>query len=165
MAKRLERRGRNGGERMYVVLVIVASLAMLGCTGGGSTSAAVKASPEQVMAHLKSAGLPITSELIFTAENEPNQLLGRPRQYTAKGAWKDSRIRAEGDPGLSTGGSVEIFANEGDRKSRQDYIATVATSPLLAEYAYAKGVVLVRVSKGLTPAQASDYEKAVASLP
>lgn len=63
------------------------------------------------------------------------------------------------------GGSVEVFSNDDGAKARQTYIQAIAkAAPMLAnEYDYVYGPVLVRVTGKLTPAQAGEYERALAS--
>ncbi|MFJ3205132.1 hypothetical protein [Streptomyces sp. NPDC086989] len=106
-----------------------------------------------------------------TAENDPNHFLGRPHQYTSKITFTDGRIPAgetEGyQPGdVELGGSIEVFQTEADAKARHDYIQAVTKGmPALTEYDYLQGETLIRVSRLLTPAQATDYEKAAAHLP
>ncbi|PWK64268.1 hypothetical protein BCL76_116130 [Streptomyces sp. CG 926] len=106
-----------------------------------------------------------------TAENDPNHFLGRPHQYTSKITFTDGRIPADQTEGnkpgdVELGGSIEVFPNAADAKARHDYIQAVTKGvPDLTEYDYLHGVTLVRVSRLLTPAQAADYEKAVAELP
>ncbi|MFD8737472.1 hypothetical protein ACFV06_21475 [Streptomyces sp. NPDC059618] len=105
-----------------------------------------------------------------TAENDPNDLLGRPNQYTSKVTFTDNRVAADDVSGtekdaIERGGSIEVFSNEVDAKVRAQYIQTVTKGmPALAEYDYVQGTVLVRVSHYLTPKQASDYKAAAANL-
>ncbi|MEU3298141.1 hypothetical protein ABZ722_38335 [Streptomyces longwoodensis] len=79
----------------------------------------------------------------------------------------DSRIAASDTQGLDTddslrGGAVEVFGSAEDAKARSKYIQSVTKSmPMLAEYHYLDGPVLVRVSHYLTPQQAGEYEAAL----
>lgn len=104
----------------------------------------------------------------YTAEDDPNHLLGRPNGYTSKAAFADSRVPADqlqGDDADDTdrGGSVEVFPDEAGAKTRMDYIQTVTKGlPGAAEYDYVVGAVLVRVSHLLTPDQAAGYQAAAA---
>jgi hypothetical protein len=115
------------------------------------------------VAGFQEAGLPVTEFVIFTAENDPNSLLGRPNQYVGKISFVDLRIGSEiedpEDIGVSEGGSIEVFANEADAKARYDYVTSVTKMmPMLAEYGYQVGNVYLRLSKELTPEQAEEYE-------
>jgi hypothetical protein len=113
--------------------------------------------------HVKSAAL----TMVYTAETDPNRLLGRPNGYLSKAAFKDSRVRTSDVEGtaiddLERGGSVEVFPDARSATSRRDYIQQIGeASPVFAKYDYLSGPVLVRVSRNLTPAQAGDYESAL----
>lgn len=112
-------------------------------------------------------GLPVTLTVTYTADTDPNKLLGRPNGYTSKASFTDQRIDAskvaggkEGDVGL--GGSVEVFEDSGQAEQRADYIQEIGKKlPLLGEYDYVAGPVLLRVSKELTPQQAEAFETAL----
>ncbi|MGW4042965.1 hypothetical protein [Streptomyces sp. NPDC004721] len=105
-----------------------------------------------------------------TEENDPNNLLGRPNQYTSKITFTDSRIKpadVEGtDKGaVERGGAIEVFASPEDAQARAKYIESVTKSmPTLAEYDYVHGSILVRVSHYLTPKQAAEYKAAANGL-
>ncbi|MFF3612935.1 hypothetical protein [Streptomyces sp. NPDC002580] len=105
-----------------------------------------------------------------TAEDDPNDLLGRPHQYTSKVTFSDSRISADDvsgteKDGVERGGSIEVFATAADAKTRATYIQDVTKGmPALTEYDYVNGTVLVRVSHYLTPEQAAEYKSAVDAL-
>ncbi|WP_329190574.1 hypothetical protein [Streptomyces sp. NBC_01428] len=105
-----------------------------------------------------------------TAENDPNELLGRPHQYTSKVTFSDSRISADDLTGtdkgdVSRGGAIESFATAADAEARAKYIQSVTKSmSALAEYDYAHGTVVVRVSHYLTPKQAAAYKTATNGL-
>ena len=154
--------------RILAMLMLFAVLA-LGCSTPGRAQEAPAPTAESVIAHLKAAGLPIAEEVIYTAETDTNQLLGRPGQYIAKAAWRDTRVTgvwATDEVSTMSGGGVEVFANEAERITRQDYLIEVSRMPLLGgQYNYGKGTVLVRVARALTPDQAADYERALAALP
>lgn len=108
---------------------------------------------------------------VFTAEDDPNKLLGRPNGYTSKTAFTDTRVAVEGQVAITKendtlrGGGVEVFADAAAAKARMDYIQSFGKqTPILAEYDYVAGGVLVRVSKELTPTQAKEYETALAAI-
>ncbi|MFJ9605027.1 hypothetical protein ACIRS1_01560 [Kitasatospora sp. NPDC101176] len=103
----------------------------------------------------------------YTAEDDPNHLLGRPGQYVSKVSFSDSRIKpadveGESADSVARGGAVEVFATEADARKRSEYIqAIVKGMPALLEYDYVRGPVLIRVSKYLTPDQAKALQSAV----
>lgn len=178
-------RGKVGSMVKVVVLAIGLLVFLVACGGAESAPAAVtgQSSPSQevtepapsssvaaeptaesVVAALKAAGLPVGDVKAYTAEDDPNALLGRPGQYIGKAAFHDTRISADvaGAFDVQRGGSVELFASAGDAEQRSEYVAaaTQAISPL-AEYDYQHGEILLRLSHELTPEQAAEYEAAL----
>ncbi|MFC9285283.1 hypothetical protein [Streptomyces sp. NPDC057052] len=145
------------------------------CPDPSSSAPAADSSSESVTAREAFTGISASvssAELsgTVTAESDSNKLLGRPHQYTSKITFDDTRIAAadvsgtdEGD--VERGGAIEVFADAADAKARAEYIQSVTKSmPMLAEYDYVHGPVLVRVSHYLTPTQAAEYEAAVEAL-
>lgn len=128
------------------------------------------ATAEQVALRLSHVGVPLHTTIVYTAANDPNTMLGRPGGYTSKIAFSDPRISAANlqgtDPGdVSRGGSIEVFATSDAAQARAAYIRGVTKgSPLLAEYTYAHGPVVLRVSQDLTPDQAAAYDAALGRL-
>lgn len=143
-----------------------------------------------IVAALKAKGLPIAAVKVYTENDDPNSLLGRPGQYTSKANFHDRRLDppvelgqcepippgappdAEPvchdkpkDPGVEHGGSVETFASSDDAKRRADYVKRISQSfgPLV-EYDFLQGKVLLRLSKDLTPTQAKQYEQTLAGI-
>jgi hypothetical protein len=103
---------------------------------------------------------------VYTADSDPNHLLGRPNGYTSKATFTDRRVA--GGPGITSGsvdagGSVEVFADADSAQRRQRYIQDLQkASPILGtEYDYVSGATLVRVSGKLTPTQAAEYQAAM----
>lgn len=116
-----------------------------------------------VVAKLQQAGLPLGDVVSYTAASDPNALLGRPGQYIGKASFRDSRTPAY-ETGIGAGGSVEVFATAQELAQRKQYITALASSPLFAEYDLANGLVLLRLSRHLTPDQVGEYEKALGSF-
>jgi hypothetical protein len=144
-------------------------------TSQGATASPAADAPASLTAEAafeKIAATVDTAKLgtVFTESSDPNKLLGRPGQYVSKVSFVDGRIAADDVSGLkegdtARGGGVEVFETAEGAKKRADYIERVTEGvPMLAEYRYLNGPVLVRVSHYLTPSQAADYEKATASL-
>lgn len=120
----------------------------------------------QITEYLKAQGLPITNEIDYTEETDPNKLLGRPNQYTSKVNFADSRITEqydiENDP---IGGTIEVFSNSGDAKKRKEYVEAIAQNVSFAtQYIYQFDNVLMRMAHELTPTQAAEYEAALQQL-
>jgi hypothetical protein len=140
-----------------IILSIIGLFLLCGC------QKAITA--DNVISSFKEAKLPITNVVNLTAENDPNKLLGRPNQYIAKINWTDAQIATSGEPGLDTGGTLEVFNNADDMKARQEYIkAVIKGIAPFAEYSYGKGIFLLRLSHNLTPDQAKQYEDVFSKL-
>jgi hypothetical protein len=158
------------------VVVTLAALLTVACGGAGGVTSSVdpessKRSAGQVIKQLQDAGVPIDESQELTAANDPNELLGRPGQYTGKAFFHDARLPAEKNslhPELidaDSGGSVEVFASEADAKKRADYVQAITeSSGLFAEYSYLRGAAFIRVTGKLTPDQVKIYERTAASL-
>lgn len=119
---------------------------------------------DKVIAAFKAAGLPIGETVIFTDENDPNKLLGRPNQYIGKATWRDKRITDVSDLSIDAGGGVEIFATLEALKPRKMLLDETSKIPFLAEYVYQNGTMLLRLSHKLTPSQAKSYADVFAKL-
>jgi hypothetical protein len=127
-------------------------------------------SAPQILAGFNAKGLPIGESVTYTDTTDLNHLLGRPGQYIGKVNFKDTRTPDSGNHDVNIavddGGSIEVFATAADATNRFTYVQTIATnSALFAEYDYQDGLVVLRVSKILTPAQAQVYQAALQALP
>lgn len=147
-------RGGDCVKKILLLLLVSGLLVVSGCSSTNDT----ELTAEEIVEQLKESGLPIENEIIYTEETDPNDLLGRPNQYSSKVNFADDRIEqydAETDP---VGGTVEVFESNKDAKERHDYIESVSEGvAFLQEYMYLNGKVLLRVSYDLTPEQAEEY--------
>ena len=163
---------------VFLLIVSALSVSLAGCGGevqnSGSTSS-VSSEPQlslskmdarQITEYLKTQGLPITNEIEYTEENDPNELLGRPNQYISKVNFADSRITEQYDiENNPVGGSIEVFPNSSDAKKRKDYVDAIQSQiGSLTQYTYQFDNVLMRVDHELTPTQAAEYESALQQL-
>jgi hypothetical protein len=130
--------------------------------------APIQETPEQIIARLAAEIPTARLSIVYTAETDPNQLLGTPHAYVSKAAFVDNRI----DPAqandtetgsIELGGSVEVFTDETDASARKQYLdETLAQLPIdVSEYSYLHGPVLLRLSRRFTPEQAAEYEAAL----
>lgn len=128
-----------------------------------SSDCADLTSAESVLLALQASGLPIGNYIAYTPETDPNELLGRPGQYISKANFVDTSLGSgSGFFDLGDGGSIEVFEDEEQARSRADYIQTVIEkNPALVEYDFVEGTVLLRVSGALTPDEAAQYKKAM----
>ncbi len=171
-------------KRTPAVIVAVLTVLLAGCGGGtpsatGPTtttaltataaaqpSSAPAQSPGSIITKLQAAHLPVVPTVTYTAESDPNHLLGRPGKYSAKASWTDtrvdpSRVRDTMPGNVDLGGSVEQFGSAADAQARMEYIVSVEKALPFAEYDYVSGSALVRVSSALTPDQAKAYQAAL----
>jgi hypothetical protein len=159
------RAARSGKTGIMLARAIVLSLTLLGLCGCAMTSFSKPQSASEVLQGLKDKGLPIGESVEYTAENDPNDLLGRPNQYTSKVMFNDTRLKP--DPmakgfDVQNGGSIEVFEDEDEAIARAEYLENVTKSfAPFAEYSYREGTVLLRLSHRLTPDQAAEYEDAL----
>lgn len=143
-------------------------------TGSPTAGATGKKAPaaEQVMEHLKKAGLPIGRTDVYNVDNDPHRLLGRPDSYIGKTVFHDTRypLKPNAQDQLiewqNWGGTLEIYEEEADIelakkkiKAQQERIGS-----LPPEYQFVKGLVFLRLGHVLTPAQAKEYEAALNSF-
>lgn len=106
----------------------------------GSEASALSRSPDpssvgsenaQEVFNRIAAQVPTTSLVkVYTEDDDPNKLLGRPNGYTSKIAFADSRISKTDSEGtqkvaIERGGSIEVFPDADLAKGRADYIQTV----------------------------------------
>jgi hypothetical protein len=152
-------------------------LFVVGCGGGAKSGGGGHAQFGDILdagslvGLFQANGLPVGKYQVYKASTDPNRLLGRPGLYTSKSNFIDTRIDQSGFAGEKTidteqGGSVEVFASEGDARQRADYVRSITRgSALFAEYSYLRDRVFLRLSKRLTPKQAKAYERLMRSLP
>lgn len=129
-----------------------------------TTAAPKNKTAAQVVDGLRAAGLPIGAVEVYDSSNDPNELLGRPGQYTGKASFADTRIGTEVN-GVDGGGDVETFGDEASLTKRFEYLSLVADKPPLGGwYQYKAGNAILRVPFALTPEQAQQYDAAFQEL-
>lgn len=177
---------------MRRVLVMTVALICTACGGGtgGSSSTAAKDATDvsnpapakggaldatRVLAGLKNKIATISESIVYTADSDPNNLLGRPGQYTSKAGFHDTRVAAKdvefmAEPfDVKKGGDIEVFADEAGAKKRADYIGALVNQPGSAilggpQYIHLKGRVLLRVSGALSPTVDAEYDRAITAV-
>jgi hypothetical protein len=148
--------------RILVATTTLAVAIAAGCGGNGDDDGDLSA--EEVVEGLRAAGLPIEDVTVYDETSDPNELLGRPGQYTGKAAWRDDRVDPDLDVGTEGGGDVETFGDDDALEQRADYLEGFSTSSLLGWYQFEAGNAILRVSQDLTPDQADEYEAALQEL-
>ncbi len=147
---------------------VMMSAVLTGCGKGG-----VKEIPplEEVYTALQEKIPDMTGYAVFDENNDPNEKLGRPGSYIAKGDFSDTRVdetdpafKEEGDISLN-GGTIEVFESKKDCQARTDYLQKMSDPSLgalaLNQYMYKYDRALFRVSYDLTASQAEEYQKAM----
>ncbi|MEU4699829.1 hypothetical protein [Nonomuraea dietziae] len=143
----------------------LALAALLTACGGGTTDKDAAG----IISELAAQGLPADHTVTYTEENDPNKLLGRPHGYVSKAAFTDERAAVQGAGGkpgdINLGGGVEVFPDADAAETRVAYIQNIAkSSPMLGEYTYQSGNVVLRISKDLPPSDAQSYETALSKI-
>ena len=140
-----------------ILLLALGTLLLAGCVATAPTVAPLTGTT--VAASLQASALPVQDVRVFTAESDPNSLLGRPNQYTAKVSWRDTR---GGDDA-----TLEVFANAADLEARRAYTDAISKAgSAFAQYIYpnTSRLALLRLPHALTPDQAAEYERWLAAL-
>lgn len=163
-----------------LMLVLVIMIGFAGC-GGNKKAEKPKPKPKptytakQIMTKLKKDyKLPIVQEKTYNEKNDPNQLLGRPNQYSSKSNWNDKRdaenvkfqndegyqkIISKDSPNDSRECTVEVFKTKADMEKMKQYLENLPVMPL-KQYMYNSDKAITRITFALTPKQAKKYEKA-----
>jgi len=103
-----------------------------------------------------------------TAEADPNNLLGRPGQYTARITFTVPGTKSAGGDQQSCdrGGCIEQWPNQAAAQKRADYIKQLGERlPFAVEYNTARpDGLLLRISRAASPAAAKKIQDAFAAL-
>ncbi len=146
--------------KKIVALIVAISMVAAGCSAPATSAsgpAKDAATAKSLLQAFVDAKLPVSKTIEYTAETDENQLLGRPKQYTQKVNWGDTRV--DGSDESYSAGTIEVFAKPEDAKARREYVESVTKdSPMLQTYNYTNGVYHMRLSYGLTADQAKEYE-------
>lgn len=113
---------------------------------------------EELASALKKDSKNIDKIIVYTADTDPNKLMGKTGAYTGKAAFSDKRYKQDKkDP---IGGSIEVFGTQDDAEARYDYIKSITQKmQFLQEYMYRNGKYLLRISGDLKASQAEEYQK------
>jgi hypothetical protein len=113
-----------------------------------------------------SSGVPATIGFTYTAENDPNKLLGRQGGYESKVSLQDNRLPkvedflSESASSIDGGGSIECYAASGGARARYQQLQGYSGTVLGDGYDYVSGPCVLRLSKDMTPTQANQYQQA-----
>lgn len=155
-------------RKFSLLLACCASFTLASCNGEQTPSGAASEAPAQAPAPQTAAqvadalgkqGIVLQNIVVLDEKTDTNNLLGRPGQYTSKVFFHDSRHPKTPESGDEFEGTVEVFASPADAKKRHDYIAEVtAGMPMLLQYQFLRGNVLVRLPKAFTPSETAVYK-------
>jgi hypothetical protein len=162
------------------LLALALAVVLVACTGDdGRSASATNAATTTTVAppttgrayHAKSlidgmkqVGQPIGKVICYNADNDPNDLLGRPGGYSEKCDWADTR-HEQTTPDDLIGGSIEVFDTPGLAMQRAEYLEGFAGSGAFSTgYTWlvpADSNFVLRVDAELTPKQANAYRQAM----
>lgn len=161
------------------LLISFVALALLGCgqktaqqpaanpPSNASVEVAQKAAEEKLIEDMqyittKLKTVPSVNKIVVYDENtDPNKLMGRPNQYTAKLNFTDARYPSAG----IDFGTIEVFKTQEALENRYAYIDEIGKKmPMLLQYQYKHGNLLMRLDKSLKPSEAKVYEDALKSM-
>lgn len=142
------------------IVALIALITLISCTPRYSiaSESPTPTSAEYIDLFVK-AGLPVDKIFVFDEETDPNNLLGRPGEYTSKASFTDKRLDQidEDDP---NGGTIEVFETKKDMLSRKRHIENMYDLfPILKMYIFvsADELAILRISYDLTPKKAKEY--------
>ena len=166
-----------------ILLTVIIGLTACGQSAAATQAQAAGIAPQQsailmqatdvadgVLAELKTKGLPVGDSFTFSVQTDPNHLLGTPGQYDAKVSFQDTRVPVHvHGAGITVidGGTIEVFGNLVDASQTRQYMDSLNQDNALFfnEYDSWHGVVLLRISTQLDPAQAAQYKSAFDATP
>ncbi|RKR73483.1 hypothetical protein C8E83_0576 [Frondihabitans australicus] len=122
------------------------------------TKAAPVVTAAAISADLQSKIPQVTHVLQITEDNDPNNLIGRPNEYTQAATLYDSRTPCT-DIGADCGATIEIWPSAALATNRVNYIQTeLKANPILGtEYDYAHGNAVLRVTGTMKPSDEAGY--------
>lgn len=146
--------------RNFIVVFVISAMlaASTGVLAGGN-----RVNAEQVVDALIDSDIDLLDWTIFDADTDPNKLLGRPGQYISKATFWDARI---GDPERGPdAGTIETFRTDRDLLDRMRYVTEIGRQmPMLVQYQFRRGLILLRLNNGFTPEAAKEYERVLLAV-
>lgn len=115
---------------------------------------------ESITQSFLAAGLPVGSIISYNEKTDVNGILGKPRGYTSKINFSDTRV-PQSDAANPIGGTVEVFKNAEDAKARYEYVTKFNSGEnLLSQHNYLHDEVYIRIDGALTKEHADEYDAA-----
>jgi hypothetical protein len=140
-----------------LTVALCAALLAGGCGGATAASSSHTAKPtttitqrvmtaEQITAAIQAQGFePKAKVTDYTADTDPNHLLGRQGGYTSKTEWLESDGSFD---------SIEVYPTTAGATERMAMLESIAGGLIGDGYDYQQGPVVLRLSKILTPLRA-----------
>lgn len=126
----------------------------------GSVSSTNNLTAESITQSFVSAGLPVGSVISYNEKTDVNGILGKPKGYTSKVNFSDTRV-PQSDAANPVGGTVEVFKNAEDAKARYEYVTKFNSGEnLLSQHNYLHDEVCIRIDGALTKEHADEYNAA-----
>lgn len=140
----------------------ILGIAAVAITLAACSSSTPNATAQDAATKVQTSVSDVTKLVTITADNDPNNLIGRPNGYTAATVLYDGRASCE-KPSTDCGATIEQWPNQKDAQARADYIQGILkASPMLgSEYDYVSGNLLLRVTGKLSADQAAAYKAAL----
>jgi len=161
-------------------LIAAALLALTGC--GGSTTSASKPSADtsKTMATTAAPGTRLDGDaatasatkiesqvpsvvkvVTMTKDNDPNPIFGQPGSYVSAAVIYEKSTTCT-TLVVACGAKLEVYKSAADAASRAKYLLSMTKSGGIVggEYDYVRGVEVLRVFGGVTPALAEQYRTA-----
>jgi hypothetical protein len=198
-------------KKMMIPVIFVGTLGLAACSDSGTeepqpeqdtnqdevqqekTTSVDTTDGEAVIQYFEENGAEFLDVKHYTAEDDPNEMLGRPGGYIAKVDFilpevqqkkideetafyeeietemTPEEIEAEVTEelsgfGVENGGSIELFEKPEEAQQRMEYVSSVAPSVGVHEYGFTVDNVYLRVSESLTPDEAAKYEEILNGL-
>ena len=116
---------------------------------------------ESVVSALYRRSLPIASPVTYTAQTDPDGLLGKMNQYTSKVSWTDTTVSGATNI-LEGGGIVEVFDTAELAQARLRQLEAMTLSQ--AGHVSGANRAVMRLSPIMSRSQADAYEEALKGM-
>jgi hypothetical protein len=126
-------------------------------TGAAPKGGAATASAKNIQAMVPS----VVKVVTITEKNDPNPIFGRPGAYISAAVIYDEMVKCT-TLVVGCGAKVEVYKSTADATARAKYLLGMKRDGMIpaGESDYVRGVSVLRVFGGLTPALAETYNAA-----
>ena len=140
------------------LFLLLFALSFSSCQSGAVEQPAAKAQILKIndlIKRFKAENLPLGQLEFFNAKSDPQQLLGKPNQYTEKAIWKTTEKMVH---------TVEAYASEADAQARKSAIEAAQTEAEPARFVYTNKNLLLHLHHEMLPGTAERYAWELKSL-